>query len=296
MAAGSGNSSASTNLENIEEMIFPWTRFWVPQDGHIVMGSSWDGSPGFLADPEDSIVGKHEHKHLKTTAQLLEVAPGCQVLCGEPGMGKSQTLRSHYEPLPAANRLHVEFRDVPDTGRFKEMTSQSRVWTAWRSGTGTLTLVVDGIDEGLIKIPGFVDYLTGLLREEPVDRLQVILACRSLEWPQSEGQRLMGLWRNKGVTGVFELCPLRDRDARLAAEMVLTAKGPRAVVNFIRAVRRHQLHGLATRPLTLKMLLHEYRSGGGFSKTHRELYRKFSHHLCLDPDEARRISHRRACR
>lgn len=289
MAAGSGNSSASTNLDNIEEMIFPWTRFWVPQDGHIVMGSSWDGSPSFLADPEDSIVGKHEHKHLKTTAQLLEVAPGCQVLCGEPGMGKSQALRSHFEPLPAGNRLHVEFRDVPDTGRFKEMTLQSAVWTAWRSGTGTLTLIVDGIDEGLIKIPGFVDYLTGLLREEPVEGLQVILACRSLEWPQSEGQRLMGLWRNKGVTGVFELCPLRDRDARLAAEMVLAGKGPRAVVNFIRAVRRHQLYGLATRPLTLKMLMHEYRSGGGFSKTHRELYRKFSHHLCLDPDEARRI-------
>src|SRR5690606_37889263 len=99
----------------------------------------------------------------------------------------------------------------------------------------------------------------------------------------------MGLWRNKGVTGVFELCPLRDRDARRAADAVLTGKGPRAVVNFIRAVRQHQLHGLATRALTLKMLLHEYQSGGRFSKTHRELYRNFSHRRCLDPDEARRI-------
>lgn len=288
-ASDPGSNSASDEAGKIKEMILPWARYWVPQNGRILMGSNWDDSPGFLADPEDTLLGKHHNSHLRRTNELLAPTPGCLALCGEPGMGKSQTLRSHYDALPDVSRIRIEFRDVPDSGRFERMTVQSPAWIAWRQGTRMMTLVIDGIDEGLIKIPGFVDFLTGLLQAEPFERMQVVLACRSLEWPQSEGERLMGLWRNKGMTGVFELCPLRDRDARLAAETVLTGKGPRAVGNFIRAVRQHQLHGLATRPLTLKMLLHEYQNRGGFSKTHRELYRKFSHHLCLDPDEARRI-------
>lgn len=251
------------------------------------MGSGWDDAPGFLADPEDGFLGKHENSHLVPTATLLGVEPGCVVLCGEPGMGKSHTLRSHYETENGVNVLKIEFRDVPDSGRFERLTVQSQVWGAWRSGTGVLTLIVDGVDEGLIKIAGFVDFLTGLLRPEPVERLQLVLACRSLEWPQSEGQRLIASWSDKARSGVFELCPLRDRDARMAAEAVLKTSARRSVNAFMRAVRQHQLVGLATRPLTLKMLLHEYRSGGKFSRSHRELYRKFGHHLCIDPDDAR---------
>lgn len=269
-------------------MTFPWARYWVPLNSRICMGSGWDDTPGFLADPEDGFLGKHENAHLLPTVKLLAVEPGCLVLCGEPGMGKSQTLRSHYETRDGAQLLRIEFRDVPDSGRFERLTVQSPGWSTWRNGTEMLTLVIDGVDEGLIKIAGFVDFLTGLLRPEPIERLQVVLACRSLEWPHSEGQRLIASWGEKSRCGVFELCPLRDRDARIAAEAVLKTSARRSVNVFMRAVRQHQLVGLATRPLTLKMLLHEYRSGGKFSRSHRELYRKFSHYLCLDPDDARR--------
>lgn len=264
--------------------IFPWERYWVPANASIQMGGLWDDTGGYLADPEDGFLGKHANKHLLTTAALLSRQPGCIVLWGEPGMGKSQTVRSYLPSLRPAPVIAVEFRDIPDAGRFERMTTATPAWHEWRAGNHLLTLVIDGVDEGLIKIAGFVSYLTGLLKECPRERLQLILACRSLEWPDSEGQDLIRLWPAlkppEGRSGIFELCPLREKDVRLAAEHRLAAreKAP-AVDKFLRAVRQRQLVGLATRPLTLKMLLHEFGEGAGFSRNHRQLYRRYSHFL-----------------
>ncbi len=274
--------------------VFPWDRYWVPANSSIQMGGLWDDTGGYLADPEDGFIGKHANSHLLKTDALLTRQSGCIVLWGEPGMGKSQTVRSFLPTLGKVPLIALEFRDIPDAGRFERMTIETPAWRDWLAGTHLLTLVVDGVDEGLIKITSFVSYLAGLLKECPRDRLQLILACRSLEWSESEGQDLMRLWTAPKVTetraGIFELCPLREKDVRLAAELILGTAKQASADKFLRSLRQRQLVGLATRPLTLKMLLREFREGAGFSKSHRQLYRRYSHDLCNEINPARQRS------
>jgi hypothetical protein len=278
------------------ELVFPWSRFWVPSNGAIQLGGSWWGgdTDGFLADPEDDFIGKHGNAHLRDTKSLLKSRPGCIVLWGDPGMGKSRVLTAYHQGEPDPNRVFLEFRDISTLEQFRYHTLDSDIWKYWRSGNHLLTVVVDGVDEGLVKIDGFVGALVGLLRTEPLARLQLVLACRSQEWPVSEGERLMALWprseSEKDGSGVFELCPLREKDARLAAKIVFEAKTSSANGDkFLREVKRHRLIGLASRPLTLKMLLQEFMTAGGkFPNSHRELYHSCAKTLCAETNTARR--------
>lgn len=282
------------------ELVFPWVRFWTPQKKSIQLGLSafWGGDyEGYLADPEDKLLGV-ENRHLLSTERLLELRPGCFVLCGEPGMGKTRALDAALIAHAHPHRISLKFGDIPTWEYFLQRTRDSEAWRNWREGTHLLLLTVDGVDEGLIKIDGFVGALAGMLEPEPVSRLQLVLACRSLEWPQSEGGRLLALWplnpkteqpETSGTSGIYELCPLRERDVRLAANTSLTdAAGDNAGTEFMRELRRHHLVALGSRPLTLKMLLGEFAKGAGsFPKSHRELYRSCTRTLLQERDEQR---------
>ncbi len=98
--------------------------------------------------------------------------------------------------------IWLEFRDVPSESAFARRTFESDIWKQWQNSTGKLVLVVDGVDEGLVKIPGFVAYLASELRNAPIERLQIVLVCRSAVWPISEGEQLIGLW------GIIEKSPV----------------------------------------------------------------------------------------
>lgn len=282
------------------DLVFPWVRYWTPLNKPIQLGASafWGGdSDGFLADPEDGFIGAEANKHLLTTERLLEARPGCFVLCGDPGMGKSRALEAALKTRDSARRLSVEFRDIPTWEEFRRLTQESPHWCEWLAGSHQLTLTVDGVDEGLIKIDGFVGALVGMLKSEPVSRLQLVLACRSLEWPQSEGKRLLALWDGAeksevAPSGIYELCPLRERDVILAAERSLDATpASTASGGFLRELKRHRLIALGSRPLTLKMLLREFASGAGkFPRSHRELYRRCTATLAREHDPERRQS------
>jgi hypothetical protein len=280
------------------DLVFPWVRYWTPLNKPIQLGASvfWGGdSDGFLADPEDGFIGAEANKHLLTTERLLKPRAGCYVLCGDPGMGKSRALDAALKAQTNPHQLHLEFRDIPTWEQFYRQTKESKIWGEWVAGSHLITLTVDGVDEGLIKIDGFVGALAGMLKTEPVSRLQLVLACRSLEWPQSEGQRLLALWGGaqkspvSSASGIYELCPLRERDVKLAAEHALgSKKGINSGAGFLRELKRHRLIGLGSRPLTLKMLLSEFASGAGkFPLSHRELYRRCTRTLVRERDAGR---------
>ena len=255
------------------------------------MAASWDDGESYLADPGVETLGSRQNAHLKRTEELLVQRPGCMVLTGDPGMGKTQTLARFFSSHDTGGSLRVEFRDVPDAATFSDLTIKSETWKKWRRSKGLLTLSVDGVDEGLIKITGFVSFLTGMLRKESLDRLQVILACRSREWPQSEGDTLLNLWQKVPLahSGVFELCPLLERDVLLAARVILgSAASGISAEDFIRAIRCQHVIGLSSRPITLKMLISEFAEGGGFAVSHRELYLRSAVRLCNEVDAERR--------
>lgn len=253
----------------------PWERFWCPLGDTIHRGNG-----GFLTDPDEQY-GSLANPGVKRLAELVPES-GVLVICGEPGIGKSTELASIRATLESECSTRGEqliwlvFRDVADAADFRRRTVDSPLWRAWIAGAGRLTLVVDGVDEGLLRVPNFVNDLTGVLRDEPIARLRVLLACRTAEWPSGMGRSLFALWPEQKPEPLYELCPLRRKDAVLAAD----SRGADAE-KFLEAVWQRNVIGLAARPITLFFLLREFR-GGELPATHRELYERGTENLARE--------------
>jgi hypothetical protein len=288
---------------NIKHIEIPWKRFWIPLDTPIHVG---DDGRGFLTDPE----GEYLHS-LNALAHPLASSADypCLVLCGDPGLGKStelSSLASTYQKTlgPSDNLIKLDFRDIPNENVFARKTFQSPQWQKWTAGPGQMTLIIDSIDEGLIKIPSFLRYLRAELDLYPIGRLRLVLACRAAEWPRAEGKYLLDLWgarlgQNEEVNptqdiklfGTLELCPLRHQDVRLAA----TSYGLDPDL-FLEAIYQKSLAGLACRPVTLLLLLREFKAKAKIPDTYRNLYESATRRLLgeVNPERAEALKISRA--
>lgn len=280
----------------VERPWISWKRWWTPLGGPIHL----EQTGGFLTDPLSEFARFYPLNVFQLTDLLQR---HCLVLCGEPGMGKTAEL-GELEKRSAAladppRVLRVNFRSCLDGADFHKKVFQSSDWKVWQQSHHHLRLIVDGVDEGLWLAPNFLEWFIDELRTDlPLDRLFVILACRTLEWPQAVGRQLAALWgepkqeEGKPRGFEFELCPL-TRNA-----VVEAATAHHIPPNdFLRAVHERQVHGLAARPLTLFMLLDEFAErGGNLTRTHRQLYVDFCKRLCEEPDpqRARRLRRRKA--
>jgi hypothetical protein len=228
-------------------MIFPWKRFWVRPDAQISCGLYGDG---FFDDPDDDWSRNKSIAH--TLDSLLESK--CLVLSGEPGLGKSVALEQAFPHIDHAaggksSTIWIRFRDIPDSTAFTRRVFESPRWKSWTENDEALTLVLDGLDEGLIKIKDFVSFLTRELRSSPHDRLKLITACRTADWPVAAGNRLLRLWDTDLTKSFWELCPLRRVDAELAAKHVGVQ-----TEEFLEQVFEKHVTTLAARPTTLLFL------------------------------------------
>jgi hypothetical protein len=259
----------------------PWKRFWAPWNGRIRCGS--DGR-GFLENPE-GFWGKISNSQVRSIDELLKSR--CVVLSGHPGIGKTVEIERAEENLKKKCQTPEQLffyhcRAIASTEMLRAATVSHNCWLQARAANREITLIIDGIDEGLRKVPEFVDALAVFLRSEPPDQLRVVLVCRSAEWDVAAGERLMRLWNEKECSGVYELCPLRYQDAEEAA--CASGLNDRA---FMKAVFRHQVQGLAARPITLRMLLDEFGATRRFPDTRKELYARAARRMCDEIDEDR---------
>jgi hypothetical protein len=262
-----------------------WVRWFAP----FVESIDVEERGGFLTDPQ-SEYGRFFTQSVFEVKDLLD--RHCLILCGEPGMGKTTELDEVVRLLKGKqeNVIRVNFRSCLDAADFARKTFRSKRWKTWLLSQSRLCLVIDGVDEGLWIAPNFLEWFIDELRGEvPLERLCVVLACRTLEWPQDLGQELAGLWSEptedrKGPTGAaFKLCPLTRAAAASAAE----AHGVSGN-EFLGAVHEKQVQELAAVPLTLFMLLDEFRDKGReFGRTRSELYLEFCSRLCRDHDVQR---------
>ncbi|HAO80087.1 MAG TPA: hypothetical protein DCQ92_14165 [Verrucomicrobia subdivision 3 bacterium] len=122
---------------------------------------------GFLTDPDGDFT-QYYNPHLFIFENLAREK--CLILCGDPGTGKSTALKQARpileNSLGADGKLiWLEFRDVPNEPVFARRTFESDAWKQWQNSSSKLALVVDEVDEGLVKIPGFVSYFAGELRK-----------------------------------------------------------------------------------------------------------------------------------
>src|SRR5215212_4043937 len=76
---------------------YDWKRFWIPRDGRLNLH---DG--GYLVDP-DGPYGRHWDPQLRTFEDIADIP--CLALLGEPGIGKTTTMRAEWKNVDARVRV-----------------------------------------------------------------------------------------------------------------------------------------------------------------------------------------------
>lgn len=233
---------------------------------------------GYLADPNGFGVRDPSLRTIEEVAAQRAVA-----LLGESGLGKTTALNTHEQSLRARTGMIVRF-DLADYGSegllVAEIFGDRRV-ERWRDGEGELHLLLDSFDQAKARIPTLGALLASQVRRLPVERLRLMIACRTADWPESLEADLGEIFDDE--VGVYELLPLQREDVRVLAD--------HAEVDgeaFLAAVERSGVTALASRPLTLKLLLGRFReSGGALPTSQAQLYEEGLGWLC-DESNARR--------
>lgn len=258
--------------------MYDWPRFWIPQTGILDLSDA-----GFLRDPEDGLYGPGP---LRTLTQLKGVP--ALALLGEPGIGKSATLKQEHDrisALPSEQKVHSVYVDLNTTSnedRLYRRIFESLEISAWKACDARLCLHLDSLDEAMLRIETVPHLLSEGLRSLPADRLNVRFACRTAVWPHATlGDTLTGIW-GESEFGVFELAPLRRRD--VVAALVANGINPD---DFIPKLFGAQAVAFAIKPLTLKMLIALYKRNGRLPTSTGDLYRRGCLALCEEQNDSR---------
>jgi hypothetical protein len=169
---------------------------------------------GYLVDPSSEF-GKYANPDLKSSEELSTLS--VLVLLGEPGIGKSHTIKAEFEqPNSSLEGTTVLFHDVraySSDSLLYQRLFQAHEIEDWRGGTDQLVLLL----EALLRIETVATLLAEELGRWPTERLKLRIACRTAVWAHEVLQPTFEkLWGGESV-GIFELAPLRAEDIEVAA-------------------------------------------------------------------------------
>jgi predicted NACHT family NTPase len=216
----------------------------------------------------------------------------CLVLLGEPGIGKSTALEDELAALRpradvAGEAVHeLNLKAYGSEDRLVRALFDNATFRAWLAGSHVLHLVLDSLDECLLRVNTVADRLVEELRRyrAHATRLRFRVACRTAEWPTNLEIGLRELWGQNGV-GLYELAPLTRADVMAAATAYTVDPA-----KFLAEVSRTSAVPLAIKPVTLHFLLKTYRRDFRLPATQNELYQEGCRLLCEEVSPSRRAA------
>ncbi len=259
---------------------YNWKRFWCPRGGAFHLSDD-----GYLIDPESEWGGS-----LQSEVVSLERVSNfpCLVLLGEPGIGKTTSLKENLElmkqyTVKTGDAVQwVDLKAYQTDSRLASVMFESCVFKAWRDGEHQLFLFLDSLDECLLRIDSVAAFLTEELRKYPIARLSLRIACRTADWPRGLEDGLKEIWGDNAVA-VYELLPLRRTDVQEAARV--NGVDPDT---FLSEVEGRRVVPLAIKPVTLEFLLNQYRKDRKLPTRQIELYLDGCRLLCEETSQSRR--------
>lgn len=260
----------------------PWKRFWCPTTGKLPLV---DG--GYLVNPRSDL-GQMIESDVVPFEELA--AYPCLALLGEPGIGKSTALEDEVAILKtraagSSDVVHnVNLKAYGSEDRMVRAVFEDAKFREWLAGGHVLHLVLDSLDECLLRINAVADLLLEELKchRDHIHRLRLRIACRTAEWPGNLETGLKGLWQREWV-GVYELAPLTREDVEAAADAYDVD-----AASFSAEVRRVSAVPLAIKPVTLHFLLKTFRRDARLPPTQDALYLEGCRLLCEETSPSRR--------
>jgi len=283
-----------------------------PRFGRIVerLCVPWGGSlmvtpDGFLSEPPEGLLGFLTGQALGPPDGLEPVAAaaasGALVVLGEPGVGKSTSLRRLVANLPAwedaaAEENGLAWVDLIDVDeetfgevvvaplqRLPLLPGEDRLDQAVepeQAVAARLTLVLDGVDECPLEPKRLVGRLRRSLARRDLGRLHLLVGCRAADYPPGLHEFLTSLLAHLRVV---ELAPLTRSNAAALTED--RGVDPDA---FLAAVVAAGAGALAAIPLTLDLLLRLYQRDGHLVDNAAALFEQGVLVLADEPDDDRR--------
>jgi hypothetical protein len=254
-----------------------WDRGWVPPEGVLqLVHDAWLPELDLLEFTNSDVV---------TLEQVRGVR--CLLLLGEPGSGKSFSLRREAVEVrksAAADDL-VLYKDLglaSDARDLRESVFEDARLLSWREGAGALHLFLDALDEAKVQVRRVVSLLQQQLDALELDRVHLRIACRTADRPvELEGWLKSAFGEEHFRT--LELAPLRMSETKTAAGATEVE-----AERFVELAMKSGLAPLAARPLTLKMLLRVFAAEDGFPDTLIALYQQALLLMAGETDPERR--------
>ena len=279
-------------------MIYAWNRRWLrttvdagtfeppyqPDETGYVDLSAW--GPGPTRQPLGYALTDFTEHHR------------CVVLLGEPGIGKSQEWQQQQTQLRATPRqVFLDLGTIASEDTLRYALLEDPQIQAWLTDDSILTLWLDSLDEGLLHLATLQAALRRVLHPLPLSRLCLRIMCRNAVWPVALSEALANLLHltkaaDPDAFQTLLLSPLsRDQVAQAATAEQVDAEA------FLAAVAAADAQPLASRPVTLALLLLLYRQHQpGFGPTEAPgrsgLYELGCLALCERPDRQRSDAHR----
>ncbi len=211
------------------------------------------------------------------TPKLAEYQAVC--LLGAAGLGKTweiKRLANHEEKL-GRGVSQVQLGRAATSAENLRKRLDNAVDRAGEQGA----IFLDALDEAMIPMRQAAAVVDEWIQQRLQHKPCLRIACRSAVWPGILSSRLASLYGDSSIVSV-ELRPFTQDDIRAIAECEEIDADA-----FLDAVRSARVLVLAQHPLTLKLLISEFRSGGGLSSSRYGLFDKCVLRLCTERVERR---------
>jgi len=258
----------------MEAITYPWQRLWVP-------GNSAEGllAPNtYFISPVEAAPLEHWHD-----------VP-CLILLGEPGMGKSAEWK-RQPVLPGASSF-LNLGDFGSGQQIQQELPELPAMQQWlRQPAEGFWLWLDSYDEALLDEAKLAPTLLRLLARWPTTGLHLRILCRTATWPAFLTTELARHFGNEQSVAVLQLAPLTREQVHQAAEAHdIVAE------DFEMAVARAEAVALASRPVTLQLLLKLWLASEFSADTGRgtDLLEKGCRLLCAEHWDDTRRNYRHA--